>query len=1122
MKKSFHKLLSITLAAAVTAGSFSAYAVSASLDFSAETSSDKSYEKTRAEDTSSLLSAGILDYYAEMLPESSGDNLPQNESKSFLSSAVGFEGNGTESSPYLIKTSDELEYMSEAVEFLGDEYGSAYFKLANDIDMQGKKLYPIGVGKISADKVPSSAFSGVFDGDGHTISNFTLAEADDYVGLFGLVYNAEIKNLTLDKVKSEIMPTSAENATIYVGAIAARVVGIDDGNTSAIKNCRVTNSEFSIKTKFRIYGSAAIGYVIAENGGKVSVTDCSVENSICSFYVNDTVSTPTVNASTRSMIRAGGVIGYMSVVNADAEISGLSSDTLVWAEHSDVDANEKNDSHVGGAIGSVVVTSEDPKSYKSNVSIKNSYSSDMIFAKSEGAVFAGGFLGYAVSTQSSVSVSNCHTSVNVYTQSPFKYSYSGGFSSIFGIQSDKTNGTVGTLRIDSSYASGNTVDIRSKESIGGRFTSYVEGDKSASVYPEFKSCYSFADSVLYSGEYINQPPETEILSSNTAVLTSFDGFDDDVWKISDKLEIPVLINNEFSGAQYSAYFYSDSDNVLTEYAENVKYGETPDKPTAEPESFYVFSHWSLAPGKTDAFDANHPIIGSTVYFANNSDKYKSFKISFFADGKVFHTQEFEYNSAVSFPTAPAIPSDSFLKYAFSHWSKTKDGTAIDENKELVKGETTYYAVYKTIESSVWDGVSTNAFVYGDGTKDNPYQISDGYQLAYLAELVNSGKAESGAYYVMTGDADLGGCEWSPIGTLENPFDGHFLGDGYAVNDFKITNNDNCALGLFGSIKNAEISQVELSDFSAEISSESEIFIGALVGYSQNSKISQSTASGSVSLTSSSAYAGGIVGSADSSEISDCGSTVSVTASCTDKCTVGGVAGNLISSSVSAVFSGADVSASSDAAAYAGGIIGTVSGGTISHSFYSGSKVTASKSGESYGGLIYARAASGTSADISGCAVLKSASVSASTNNKVSDALIVDRIEKFYDASYLKSFIGFDFESIWAKRDNAFPTLSAFTRSKNVFTVKKFELSENGTLSLLLDISYRNPKNAAVLLSAYNVRGKMIAFEIRSIKDTSELNTISMELTDVADASECKFAVINPKTLAIIEDVVTID
>lgn len=88
---------------------------------------------------------------------------------------------------------------------------SGYYLLTADIDLGGAKIDPIGsfvpVGEDGEEaETPSedAAFTGTFNGNGHTISNYTLGEEDGFcVGLFGCISNAVVENLTVENASAE-------------------------------------------------------------------------------------------------------------------------------------------------------------------------------------------------------------------------------------------------------------------------------------------------------------------------------------------------------------------------------------------------------------------------------------------------------------------------------------------------------------------------------------------------------------------------------------------------------------------------------------------------------------------------------------------------------------------------------------------------------------------------------------------------------------------------------------------------------------------------------------------------------------------------------------------------------
>ncbi|MBO4383901.1 MAG: dockerin type I repeat-containing protein [Clostridia bacterium] len=98
---------------------------------------------------------------------------------------------------------------------------------------------------------------------------------------------------------------------------------------------------------------------------------------------------------------------------------------------------------------------------------------------------------------------------------------------------------------------------------------------------------------------------------------------------------------------------------------------------------------------------------------------------------------------------------------------------------------------------------------GKGSEASPYLIGTGEELKLLASIVNSGVSVRGLYFRLTGDVDISGCEWSPIGSdAEHPFDGSFSGGGNTVYGLMIEHGGRYS-ALFGystgSIKRVNVS-----------------------------------------------------------------------------------------------------------------------------------------------------------------------------------------------------------------------------------------------------------------------------------------------------------------------------
>ncbi len=110
---------------------------------------------------------------------------------SWLLAATEFadDSEGTENDPIEITSAAELAYLS-LITLNGDYNYGSYYELTANIDLSGKKWYPIGGS--------NNDFYGHFDGNNNTISNLTIDDGGDNLGLFGSIYNASISDLTID------------------------------------------------------------------------------------------------------------------------------------------------------------------------------------------------------------------------------------------------------------------------------------------------------------------------------------------------------------------------------------------------------------------------------------------------------------------------------------------------------------------------------------------------------------------------------------------------------------------------------------------------------------------------------------------------------------------------------------------------------------------------------------------------------------------------------------------------------------------------------------------------------------------------------------------------------------
>ncbi len=200
-------------------------------------------------------------------------------------------GNGTQENPYLISTACQMQLIGA-----DPNDWNKHFKLTVDIDLgdfNGTEFNIIGTF--------GNPFRGVFDGDGHTISNFTYESYDaDYIGLFGSVVgsNALIKDLTLNNPNVDV--GKGQKVSSLVAFLRDGIIldcGTDGGSISGwydtgglvgynldgqLLNCYVTGT---------VAGDIYVGGLVGANFGEI--LNC--------------YSTASVEGT---LIGVGGIVGY--------------------------------------------------------------------------------------------------------------------------------------------------------------------------------------------------------------------------------------------------------------------------------------------------------------------------------------------------------------------------------------------------------------------------------------------------------------------------------------------------------------------------------------------------------------------------------------------------------------------------------------------------------------------------------------------------------------------------------------------------------------------------------------------------------------------------------------------
>ena len=123
---------------------------------------------------------------------------------------------------------------------------------------------------------------------------------------------------------------------------------------------------------------------------------------------------------------------------------------------------------------------------------------------------------------------------------------------------------------------------------------------------------------------------------------------------------------------------------------------------------------------------------------------------------------------------------------------------------------------------VYSGENNNEHLYH--YEQGTYYFSSAKGLEFFAQKVNEGDAMwTKANVGLDADIDLGGAEWTPIGTSDKYFEGTFDGKGYTVSNFKVTEKEGHA-GLFGNVR-GRIKNLNVKD----VVIEAKHYAGAIVG-----------------------------------------------------------------------------------------------------------------------------------------------------------------------------------------------------------------------------------------------------------------------------------------------------
>lgn len=395
---------------------------------------------------------------------------------------------GTEQNPYEISTATQLKAINNNL--------SACYKLTANIDLNGEDFTPLG-------NAESGTFSGIFDGNGFTISNLNVFSGK-FAGLFGC-NEGTIKNVKLSGIYVY--------GTRYIGGVVGQ-----NTTLGSVFNCSVSSGDIEADDGINeIYAGGIIGYnegfvegtfsnnanLKINNESSLAVAGGIIgkNNSVYSVNITDSTNTGNVSASSSSSSSySGGFVG-----NNDNGAITISNSTNTG----NVSDSNSSSGYSGGFVGNNSV---------STLTITDCTNAGNV----SGCAYSGGFVG---ENDGTLTITDCTNTGNVsFSDSGL---YSGGFVG--------ANYGNGTLTISNSSNTGN---VSASSSYSGGFVGSNNGD-----LMKTDNCYCLTGSVGENGNYNGYMLTPEQMRNQN----SFNDFDfENVWTMNSFINegYPYLKNTE--------------------------------------------------------------------------------------------------------------------------------------------------------------------------------------------------------------------------------------------------------------------------------------------------------------------------------------------------------------------------------------------------------------------------------------------------------------------------------------------------------------------------------------------------------------------------------------------------
>lgn len=744
---------------------------------------------------------------------------------------LGFKGQGTAESPYLVETPEQLAYI---VSVKGVAYQKYYFKVVNDINIHDTTKADWknnAFNWVWADV----RFQGTVDGDGHTIDGLYFSGSQKRFGLFSYVGDTLIKNLKFSNAYIyDTFPTTSSNDDDQgMGILCAQASAKADFDKIYIDETCYLEAPY-------IKGVAGI---VGRSNQNINITNSAVlgtikgESHVGSFYGTHWGGTQTVNNSFSdsnapimpSRALATSANNYATVVNETNEsgaVTLVTTDQMkgenaktymsgldflsVWKVTKDgypvYLADDEKLAPWGGAPAdtSVISYAGGEGTKESPYKIENGDQLYKMVAENS-AVAVGAFEEAQPYFEivADINLGNKQWYVqSKTTDNLISTNYTAGFNGIvygnghkiYGLKvSGTTSSAIGLIPVVTQGA-----EIHDLHLVNGNLTQTAWNGRAVGAFVGIAVGAAESKPVVIDG-------------------CSVKGFN---------------IQSENGSAAFVAYSYSQSVKIKDCFVADSSITQTGTDAASNSSAF-------IAAMRGSDF-GNSIVIESSYYLADVSPSLISIEGDFseIVTFNSVYTNNTNYDGSV---TGVTLLNDEQMKGDAA--KKNMFGIDFYGTWETVENA---YPVHRALDDRMeaWDGTKAATFAGGDGTAGNPYQIANGAQLyKMVAEFSGSDvltAPTTQTYFRITADINLGGKKWYTntlwkddltSANYTKGFNGVVYGEGHTI--YGLTVNGTSAYSNVGLIpiaaQGAEIHDLHLAGGYLKQTAWNGRAVGALIG-----------------------------------------------------------------------------------------------------------------------------------------------------------------------------------------------------------------------------------------------------------------------------------------------------